>query len=53
MTNYCLKCFDHDIGLSWEYENIAGEAKKMKMDLDWGEMVCLAGAMFVHGLYPG
>lgn len=28
MTKYGLKCFDHDIGLSWEYENIAGEAKK-------------------------
>ena len=53
MTNYCLKCFDHDIGLSWEYGSIAGEAKKRKTDLDLGELVCLVGARFMHGFYPG
>ena len=52
MTNYCLKCFDHDIGVSWAYGNNAGEAKNMKIGLDLGELVCLAGAMSMHGLYP-
>ena len=53
MTKYCLNCFEHVIVMSWEFENIAGEAKRMKIDLDLGELVCLVGARFVHGLYPG
>ena len=34
------------MGMSWGYENIAGEAKKMKIDLGLGESV----AWLVQGL---
>ena len=41
------------LGCHGNMKVLLGEAKKMNVDLDWGEMVCLAGALFVHGLYPG